>query len=77
MLDQMAAERSGVGRLPPVRAPGFVGRGQEMAALAGALAGSPAVDIPGGQVGQRDDLGPVRRGEHWRASASQGILQLR
>ena len=51
MLDQAGAERSDAGNVPPLRAPGFVGRGRELAALAGALAGSPAVVVIEGEAG--------------------------
>jgi DNA-binding CsgD family transcriptional regulator len=51
MLDQMATERSGIGRLPPVREPGFVGRRRELAVLADALAGPPAVVLVEGEAG--------------------------
>ncbi|HEX8007654.1 MAG TPA: AAA family ATPase, partial [Trebonia sp.] len=51
MLDQAATEGSAVRRLPVVRAPEFVGRGRELGALAGSLAGSPAVVLIEGEAG--------------------------
>jgi predicted ATPase len=51
MLDQTAADRSVAGTLSLVRAPGFVGRSRELAALTGALAGSPAVVLIEGEAG--------------------------
>jgi DNA-binding CsgD family transcriptional regulator/tetratricopeptide (TPR) repeat protein len=51
MPDQAAAERSGARSVPPVRAPGFTGRGRELAALAGPLAGPPAVVLIEGEAG--------------------------
>jgi len=51
MPDQTAPEQHGVPGLPSMRAPGLVGRGRELAALADAMAGPPAVVLIEGEAG--------------------------
>jgi DNA-binding CsgD family transcriptional regulator len=51
MPDQTATEQGGGASLPSMRAPGFVGRDRELAALADALAGAPAVVLIEGEAG--------------------------
>jgi DNA-binding CsgD family transcriptional regulator len=51
MLDQVAPEQGDVKGPPSMRAPGFVGRGRELAALTDAMAGPPAVVLIEGEAG--------------------------